>query len=136
MSYHKIVMASPLFTEAFIIFRLNENGQPVKIIPFYTNVATYVAVSIRMCQGMLRTSRVKDSFKNFTEGFDPELPKNHFVEVFINKIIERFPLVFIDDSLTNPDFLACHYRRAWDEDVCDFETRKQAIVINGPVSRK
>lgn len=50
---------------------------------------------------------------------------------FINAILLQFPLVFIDDSLRNPGFVGAGHRRAWDE---HFDTRNQAILLNGPVS--
>lgn len=129
-------MAPPLFNEAFIIIRVDNKGQPVNIIPYDENAATYVAVSISICRGMLKTSRVKDAFKKFAEAYDPKLPKDGIVETFINKILERFPLVFVDNSMENPDLIACHFRRAWRDEGYGFDPRKQGILINGPVSRK
>ena len=134
-------MAYRSFSEAFIIFHIDENGRPVQIMPYSINTATYVAVSISICRGMLRDPMVKTAFKKLADNFDPEsseawykdLPKNEVVELFINKILERFPLVLVDYSLKNPDFRAYHYRRAWDHGY-GFETHDQAIAVNGPVS--
>lgn len=128
-------MTSRLFTEAFIIFRLDENGEPVEIIPYYTNAATYVAASITICRAMLRNSTVKRAFMSLAKDLDPNLPEKDVAERFIDSILERFPLVFVDSSLKHPDVLACHHRRAWGDDGDIFETRKQGILINGPVSR-
>ena len=134
-------MAYQLFSQAFIIIRQDEYGRPVEIIPYNTNEAINVAVSISICRGMLRDPMVKTAFKKLAENFDPEsseawynkLPKSEVVRMFIYEILERFPLVFVDYSLKNPDFRACHYRRAWDRGY-GFDTHEQAIVINGPVS--
>ena len=128
-------MASSLFSEAFIIFNLNQYGQPAQIVPYWEDTATYVSVSISICRGMLRTPAVKDVFQNFMEMYHSQMSKD-LVEFFISKILERFPLVFIDHSLTNPDYLAWHFRRVWNEDLKNFDTRKQALVINGLVSQK
>lgn len=131
-------MSSPSSTEAYIIIRQDENGQPVEIIPYNEDTATYVATTIHVCEGMLKTSTVKDAFKKLAEGFDPkpsgDLPKDDVVEIFIEKILKRFPLVFVDDSRTNPNQIASHHRRAWADDHNGFDTRNQAIKLNGPVS--
>ena len=87
---------------------------------------------------------VKGAFTNLAEDIDPalsnswhkDMPKNDVAEMFIEKILERFPLVFLDDSLKNPSQRAVHCRRAWNDEGLGFETRKQAILINGPVSRR
>ena len=136
-------MTSRLFTEAFIIFRLDEDAEPVEIIPYFTNAATYVAASISICRGMLRNPTVKAAFASFAKDFDStpsgawyqESPMIDVAEKFINKVLERFPIVFVDDSMKNPDQQGCHHRRTWGGDGEPFETRKQGIVINGPVSR-
>ena len=56
-------------------------------------------------------------------------------EIVINKFIDAilcdFPLVFVDDSLWNPNNLAEGFRRPWDG---VFVPRDQGILLNGPVS--
>lgn len=131
-------MASLLFNQAFIIYRLNtdDKEKPDGIIPYYTNEATYVAVCISICRGLLRHSTVKDAFNKLVEGYDPELPQNAHTEKFIDKILERFPIVFVDFSIDNPDLNGFHLRRPWVDEGNGFETRKQALVLNGRVSRE
>ena len=137
-------MTSAPFSKAFTIFNTDENGEPVEIMSYDTNAATYIAVSISICRGMLRHPTVKDTFKGFAKDIDPKqsgawyqnLPKENAAELFIEKVLERFPLVFVDKSRVNPNLMASHWRRGWGDDGHGFDTHDQAIVINGLVSRK
>lgn len=134
-------MASP-FNEVFTIMQMDGNGQPVEIIPYHTDVATYVTVSITICREMLKDSRVQNAFKKIAENFDPDnsgawsktLPKKNPHELFINQILERFPPIFVADAMKNPDMLACTYRHKWGDQ--GFDTQNQSISINGPVSQE
>ncbi len=122
---------------------MDDNGQPVEIIPYNTDAATYVAVSITICREMLKDSRVQNVFKKFADKFDPNnesgawsknLPKKNVHELFINQILERFPPVFVADAMKNPDMGACTYRHKWGDQ--GFDTQNQSISINGPVSQE
>ena len=48
----------------------------------------------------------------------------------VPKIFERFPVVFVDHSLKNPDLIACHYICARREVGFGVETYKQVILLN------
>lgn len=132
-------MASPSFNEDYLIIRVNQHDQPASTIPHYENAATYISVSISICRGMLRTTKAKEAFKEFAETFHSDLPETtaeEYTQMFINKILDRFPPIFVDYSMLNPDLIACHFRRKWVGYLEAFDTRKQGIAINGPVSRK
>ena len=135
-------MAPSLFSKAFIIVKLDENGEPVEIMPYDKNEATYVAVSISICRGMLKKQIVKNCFKSLAKDLDPtsfltRADATLSAEVFIEKILEEFPLVFVDYSRKNPNEAGYHLRRPWgDTESAWFESHDHAIGINGPVSRK
>ena len=137
-------MAAPLFNEAFIIFHRDENGKPVRIFPCDTNVATYVSTSIMICRGMLKASTVQDAFQILADQLGPKpsgswyqnLSEKDIAGLFIEKILDSFPLIFVDYSMKNPDAVGCSYRRGLGLDGSNFEGRKMCIVLNGQVSRK
>lgn len=124
------------------MIRQDETGRPHEIISYNTNEGTYVASSISICREMLKDPRVKTAFKELAVKFKPtseawykDMPEDKVVEIFIDKIMKHFPIVFVDHSLTNPDYRAVHWRRTGTKYGTDFDTRKQSIVINGVVSR-
>ena len=124
------------------MIRQDETGRPHQIIRYDTNEGTYVASSIAICREMLKNPRVKTAFKELAVNLDPtskawnkDLPKDEVVKIFIDKIMERFPIVFVDHSLTNVGYRAVHWRRATGVYGTSFDPRQQSIVINGVVSR-
>ena len=134
-------MTSPSFNEAFVIIRLDENGRPCEIIRHNTEAFTYMASPIDLSRQTLKTPTVKTAFKELVEDFDQtlmeiqykDLPEDEVVKIFIDMVMEYFPILFIDPSLTNPDYRAVHWRSPGDG--ADFDTRKQSIVLNAVVSR-
>ena len=85
--------------------------------------------------------KVKAAFKQLTVDFAAtsktwykDEPTDKVVNFFINKIMEHFPFVFVDHSLTSPNYRGCHWRRVGPVGY-DFDPRKHSIVINGVVSR-
>ena len=88
---------------------------------------------------------VKDALKKLAEDFyqnsDPESsaaldqssPEND-VEAFIEKILESFPLIFVDNSITNPNKMGSQHRRPWVDDSDGRDIRSQGIKLNGQVS--
>ena len=136
-------MATPLFNEAFIIFDRDPNGKPTEIFSCDTRVATYVSTSIMICREMLKDSTVRDAFQTLAYEVDPKwtgswyqnLTPKDVAELFIKKILDSFPLVFVDQSMTNPNTLAVTWRREWGVDGSSFESRTQGIVLNGSVSQ-
>lgn len=135
-------MASPPDTAAFIIFSSTENGKPDRICPYDESTVTQLLVSINVCREMLALPEVHQAFQQLAEDFNTanqnqnpwytESQLKNSAEFFIAKIRAGFPLVFIDNSIKNPNFLGCHFRHGWEQ---SFQTQQQAIVINGWVSR-
>ncbi len=99
-----------------------------------------------MCQAMLKMPAVKDAFEQFAkvylqqiksklkEGSLEENFNEEIAEEFLDAVSERFPLVFVDHSLENPDDMGYHARRRMDPNQEEFDTHNQAIVLNGVVS--
>lgn len=137
-------MAPPPFTKAFIMFQVDEKGKLSHIVPYYQNKATYVGTSISMCLAMLRDSRVKTAFEKIAKDFyqkssgssRPNLSEYEVTNNFIDATHKRFPLIFIDDAMENPDLRGCTFRRVWSDKDGGFDTHNHAIVINGPVSQE
>ena len=134
--------ASPSFANAYTIIRVDEQGEPDKIIPWNTNAATYVAASISICQRMLQDKKVRNGFHDLAKDIDDALEKGtapfkreeltDIVDEYLAHAGRDFPVVFVDYSLHNRDDLGHHWRRSFNDDM--FDTSKQNIVINGPVS--
>lgn len=134
-------MASPSSNETFVIIRQDKHGRPHEIIRHNTDEGAHVASAIRICREVLKNPKVKTVFEGIVE--DLEAPselwykdkaKDKVVDLFIDKIMQHFPYVFVDPSLTNPAVRGCHWRHVGAEGY-DFDPHKQSIVINGVVSR-
>lgn len=109
------------------------------------NMATHVVASINICRGMLRQPRVKEAFVELarqycqvahggwmdSQGSSSTTHVQGYANTFIEKILNTFPLVFVEYSLTNPDNMGYQPRRSWRP---PFEPRNPSILINGKVS--
>ena len=133
-------MSSPSFTEAFVIIRQDKHSTPVEVYPYHTKEANYVGASISMCQGLLKQDHVKQSFSRLAREvlpcLKPELAdhwlNNDPADLFITKVLEKFPLVFVNEAIENPDDLAAHIRTHKGDDY-EFDTHNHGIIINGEV---
>ena len=134
-------MSSPSFTEAFIIIHQNKNSEPFEIFPYSTSEANYVGAAITLCQAMLKESHVKKSFDRLILHMIPSLKQDLLarwlgngdpVGVFITKVLEKFPLVFVNDAMENPDNFALHMRSEMADNE-EFDTHRQGIVVKGAV---
>ena len=135
-------MSSPAFTEAFIIIHQNKDSEPFKILPYSTKEANYLGACISLCQAMLKEAHVKQGFNNLVVSVlprvDPRLSvhwtgNTNPVEVFITKVLEKFPVVFVNDAMENPDDFAYHERDLGMEIGDKFDTHGQGITVNGGV---
>ena len=91
---------------------------------------------------MLKEDHVKKSFNGLMMNVMPSLKQDLAdrwlgngdpVGVFINKVLEKFPLVFVNDAMENPDNFAIHIRSEM-VDSEEFDTHRQCIVLNGEVT--
>ncbi|CAF9939239.1 hypothetical protein IMSHALPRED_001266 [Imshaugia aleurites] len=84
--------------------------------------------------------KIRSAFLSFIREFNRSQPKwyheashgfesyEDVVDDFITTILAIFPVVYIDDSLDNPDRLGGHLRREWD---FNFQPYNQSINLNG-----
>lgn len=134
-------MACLSLDQAFIIIRIDKNERIHEIIRYTTPEGTYLAASIDICREMLKNPKVTTAFEQLAVDFDPGLeawykdwPKDEIVKIFIDNIMEHFPVVCVDYSMTNLDTLFCYWRETDDHGI-GFDAHKHSIVINGVVSR-
>ena len=125
------------------VIHRDRHGKPDFIYPCDGGVVTCVNASANICRGMLRNMKIRSAFLSFIREFNRSQPKwyheashgfesyEDVVDSFITTILAIFPVVYIDDSLDNPDRLGGHLRREWD---VDFQPYDQSIDLNGSVS--
>lgn len=124
-------MSSP---EVFCLF---ERDKKFERIPYHTNKGTYVGTAISLCRGTLKTPAVQDGFNKLAQKmFKLSEPDNSFRDPFMEKILERFPVVVVGNSISSPVQIAAHVGRPWGDKWEDFDPGNQAITMNGPVSRQ
>jgi hypothetical protein len=66
-------------------------------------------------------------------GNNPALARS-CVDMFLAKLRTNFPMIVVNDTMTNFGLLGYHPRGEWDGDYPDFNARQQAINVNGHVS--
>ena len=137
-------MDSPLFSTAYIIFDIDKNGLPAGIVPYYTNRGTYISAAISLALGWTKTPAGRKPFLDLAAAFLPrsvdswrkDLTDEHTADIFFVKIYACFPYVMDNKLWVNEDYFASHFRRISGRDGRNFDTRNQAIEINGVVSRR
>lgn len=101
-------MSTPLFNDAlgFIVLE-RKAGEVLRIYPPNTEEATYVSTSICIARRLLNGERARGVLKKIAQKLPPQ-PSQHWrcemsddeaVNIYIHKVLHRFPLVFVDDSL-------------------------------------
>lgn len=133
-------MATTLDTASFTIIHRDVDDRPDLIYSWDSFEATYLAASINVCRRILDQQKVRHNFKQFAAAFDKTDPApwyrgrdmKRLANDFIDAVLLDFPLVFVDERLQNPDYLAFSSKRPWDR---NFSTHDQWIRINGAVSR-
>lgn len=107
-------MATPAFNEAFVIANSDKNGKFTEIYPYYTNIATYVSMSINLVLRLSETSLFEQALSTLADKVLPQskeswrmdLPDEEVASIFIAKIHNRYPITVIERFLTNPDVIA------------------------------
>ena len=141
---HKIIMDSPLFSAAYIILGINENGLPDSIIPHYNNKGTYISAAITLALAWTKTPVGRQPYIVLAADFLPQsidswrkdLTDEQVADMFFTKLYAYFCYVLVTKQWKNENYYSCHYRRISGPDGRNFDTRNQAIVINGVVSRR
>lgn len=132
--------------KSFTICYRDDTGRSLFLYPPDDNVATCVIRCINLCREMLENQTVRDAFTNLAENFSKTHPNAWYFRelipedkgnlkfvttVFLQEVIHRFPVVFVDDTLRSANTMAGHFRRPWSG---GFRTSDQAILFNARVS--
>lgn len=106
----------------------------------YTHVASAVQLALSILESPVGRERLTD----LALVLDNSQLSKHFrndrsraaqtVSSFLSQIRAEFPIIVIDDDMTNMDALGFHPRGNWDGDLSSFSPRAQNIHLNGPVS--
>ncbi len=126
----------------FIIWLRNEDGKPERTYEDNEPTKLLVVYCINVVRYMLLDVEVEVAFKNtareyskvhpnswYMEDPEPEYHMYKIARIFYESILDKFPNVFVDYTMKNPDNLGSHSRREWVE----FNPRNQSIQINGMV---
>ena len=147
-------MALPSKASTFTIIHRAENGEPDFRYSTHDedepNMATCIGQCIKRCQAMLKKEEVLRAFGSMATSWTETILKSNdlwfcqgertnkkmqdVAENFCKIINNRFPVVFVDNSLHSPHkphHYSHHWSRKWDG---DFEPRHQSICIHGLVS--
>lgn len=110
------------------------------------DTATCVINSINICRAMLRNPEVRSAFTKIAASYSQTYPTawflqdasperkggmNRVTDDFLQKILEKFPIVFVDHSFVCPRLYAACAKRRWDG---VFKSSSQCIMVNGYVS--
>lgn len=108
--------------------------------PEYTYIASAISIALDMMNtptGMERLTSLAWLFDNMALGgrlFRRRYQSaQDFVDRFLEKLEHSFPAVIIDESIASLDLLAYHPRSPSFAPFWDFNTRAQAIFLNGDV---
>lgn len=112
------------------------------------NTATCVIKSINICLAMLRDQQVRNALTEIAASYSQTYPTawylqeaspkhkgdmNRVTDDFLLKILERFPILWVDHTLECLRMYAVAMRRPWHG---DFKASSQCIMINVYVSEK
>ena len=107
--------------------------------PIFAYVASTIKLAVNMlscpqgCSALVRLALGFDASQSSTwyHGFSKDSARaKRLVDAFLSKITARFPLVVVDQKITDPRNLGFHPRGVWDG---DFDPRDQAINLNAGV---
>ena len=108
---------------------------------------TYVASAITIALGILAQEQSKSGLVEIASLFDlynlnsatfrgNRATAAQWTDWFLGQLRTNFPVVVIDDNLTNRDCLGYHGRYPWDGNLQDFfRIGTQGVHLNGPVSK-
>jgi hypothetical protein len=113
--------------------------EPNTAVYTYVASAASIALSIlehptcrqRLTDLALKLDNDRDTGTRF--GNNPSRARS-CVDLFLAKIRAHFPMILINDTMTNPAALGYHPRGDWDGDYHAFNPRNQSINMNGQVS--
>ena len=111
------------------------------------DIAICVVESINICRRMLGDQKVRNGFTELAKDYSSTYPTAWFLKKgspkyegdmsrvadgFLRKILDHFPIVFVDDTWKNRRSLGGSIRGLL---VGEFESCNMSIILNGAVSR-
>ena len=143
-SKQTFVMASPMFDEPFNILTIDENNNPVEVVPHHESRATYLASAICLGVAALRTPVGSAFLQSYAERFLPQssnswrknMSGKQVEDLWWKKHLHNGSLYIEDWTIKHKDLMGFHHRTEWGTDGRDFDPQLQAIHLNGPASEK
>ena len=137
-------------SSAFSVWHRDDSGKVD--FEYLADHPLYVVVErcIRICQTMLEHPDAQRAFVTLAEDFDKayrgapasskislkdrgEMEKK--TQDFFGEIFTQFPVVIVDYTLREPDYMAFQFRREWDgTENMSFHPSRQCLLLNGQVS--
>jgi hypothetical protein len=129
----------------FAILRRHINGTVTEYQP-NTSEFSYTSSAVNLTLQLMSTPQVKRAMAllaidvenqrtgNWPQWYSPFnnnlIAAERFVDSFLLLVMQRFPIVVIDERLTDPRMFGYHPRGEWNQ---QFDPRDQAIHINAQV---
>ena len=144
MSKHNFLMASPLFNERFIIITIDENNNPIEIVPHHHDKATYLGACICLAVAACKTPEGRAFFEAYAGKFCPQ-SSNSWRKHMSNEQLRDFfwsrfspkGCIWLDDkTIKNLDLMGLHHRVDWGTDGFQFDPLLQGIHLNAQASKK
>lgn len=133
-------------TTNFVIFHQAFGTTPGQVteLPPNSTEFTYVASAARIALSLMKDptcvqclTRMAVEYDNARGGTrfgnDQRLARS-FVDLFLAKTEAHFPMIVVNDTMTDRALLAYHSRGEWDGSPHDFNPRQQSVNVNGLVS--
>ena len=132
--------------ESFTICHRALEGETNFLYAHNEDTATCVINSINVCRAMLRDPEVRNAFTKIAASYSQSYPTAWFLQEaspehkgdinrgtddFLQKILENFPIVWVDHSLLCQRLYAASVKRPWHG---KFNSSSLCIMVNGYVS--
>lgn len=123
------------------IFHRDKDGKSDFIYPYNGNIATHVAGCANLARSILATEIAEQSFKRLGDKFESETDLERWynpIEMdvvakrFLNIIKTKWPPMFLEEAMENPDEAGATYRTGWE---LVFDTREHPMSLNAAVGR-
>ena len=129
-----------LKTLDIIIIHREKNGKPDSILPYNGDIAAQLIACVNLARAILVTEEGKKSLISLGNKLDnkPRPDKWYNVELkdvvkrFLDKVMTRWPPLFMEETMENPDHTGATFRAEWGK---DFNTRDHPISLNAGVGR-
>ncbi|KAK2759311.1 hypothetical protein FQN54_002789 [Arachnomyces sp. PD_36] len=124
-----------------VVFRPPNPQQSLYKIEVNTSQYTFVANAAALAISVFQTEKAKEALTELALGLSQASPMRvpfngnpnlarQAVNLFVNKISQRFPAIVIDTTINNIQVLAFHVGRPWHGSLEQFDTRRQMVHVN------